>query len=94
MNAVIGVDGSKYSEWAQGWLGRIPFRVAPQVMAIHTIDLNSARIRYLVRQIPRVGAAAKEILRVVSLERPDLIVTGAKGRSAVARFLQEASQQN
>ncbi len=43
MKAVIGVDGSKYSEWALEWLGRIPFRAAPRVTAIHTIDFNSAR---------------------------------------------------
>jgi nucleotide-binding universal stress UspA family protein len=43
---------------------------------------------YLVRQFPRVGPAADEILKVVGREQPDLIVTGAKGRSSVARFLQ------
>ncbi|OQW63217.1 MAG: hypothetical protein BVN28_04520 [Nitrospira sp. ST-bin4] len=43
---------------------------------------------YRVRQFPRVGPAAEEILKVVGREQPDLIVTGAKGRSAVARFLQ------
>ena len=43
---------------------------------------------YRVRQFPRVGPAADEILKVVGREQPDLIVTGAKGRSAVARFLQ------
>lgn len=43
---------------------------------------------YRVRQFPRVGPAADEILKVVSREQPDMIVAGAKGRSAVARFLQ------
>jgi nucleotide-binding universal stress UspA family protein len=43
---------------------------------------------YRVRQFPRVGPAADEIMKVVGREQPDLIVTGAKGRSAVARFLQ------
>jgi nucleotide-binding universal stress UspA family protein len=43
---------------------------------------------YRVRQFPRVGPAADEILKVVSREQPDMIVVGAKGRSAVARFLQ------
>lgn len=71
MKAVIGVDGSKYSEWALRWLGRIPFRTAPRVTAIHASDLNSAR-------------APKEM----NCEQPDLIVTGAKERSAVARYLQ------
>jgi nucleotide-binding universal stress UspA family protein len=47
MKAVIGVDGSKYSEWALGWLGRIPFRAAPRVTAIHAIDFNSAQVPFV-----------------------------------------------
>jgi nucleotide-binding universal stress UspA family protein len=43
---------------------------------------------YRVRQFPRVGPPGDEILKVVGREQPDLIVTGAKGRSAVTRFLQ------
>lgn len=47
MKAVIGVDGSRYSEWALGWLGRIPLRAAPRVTAIHAIDFNSARVPFV-----------------------------------------------
>ena len=43
---------------------------------------------YRVREFPRVGPAGDEIMKVVAREQPDLIVTGAKGRSAVKRFLQ------
>ena len=43
---------------------------------------------YRVRQFAMVGPAADEILKVVGREQPDLIVTGAKGRTAMARFLQ------
>jgi nucleotide-binding universal stress UspA family protein len=43
---------------------------------------------YRVRQFPCVRPAAEEIMKVVNREHPDLIVTGAKRRSAVARFLQ------
>jgi nucleotide-binding universal stress UspA family protein len=43
---------------------------------------------YRIRQFPRVGPAGDEIIKVVSREQPDLIVTGAKGRSAVTRFIQ------
>ena len=43
---------------------------------------------YRVREFPRVGPAGDEIIKVVSQEQPDLIVSGAKGRSAVTRFLQ------
>jgi len=43
---------------------------------------------YRVREFPRVGLPGDEIIKLVGREQPDLIVTGAKGRSAVARFLQ------
>ena len=46
------------------------------------------RVGYRVRQFPYVGPAAEEIMKVVTREQPDLIVTGTKGRGAVARFLQ------
>ncbi len=46
------------------------------------------KVGYRVRQFPRVGPPAEEIMTVVNQEQPDLIVMGAKGQSAVARFLQ------
>lgn len=46
------------------------------------------KVGYRLRQFPCVGQAAEEIMKVVNREQPDLIVTGAKGQSAVARFLQ------
>jgi len=49
MKAVIGVDGSKYSEWALGWLGEMPFRAAPRVTAIHAMDLQSVRAPFIVQ---------------------------------------------
>jgi nucleotide-binding universal stress UspA family protein len=47
MKAVIGVDGSKYSEWALGWLGEMPFRMAPRVTAIHAMDPQSVRVPFI-----------------------------------------------
>ncbi len=43
MKAVVGVGGSKYSEWVLGWLGKMPLRVAPRVTVIHAMDLQSVR---------------------------------------------------
>jgi nucleotide-binding universal stress UspA family protein len=57
-----------------------------KLLALEAAKLEKAG--YRVREFPRVGPAADEILKVVGREQPDLIVTGAKGRSAVARFLQ------
>ncbi|MDH4301106.1 MAG: universal stress protein [Nitrospira sp.] len=51
MKAVIGVDGSKYSEWALGWLGEMPFRMAPRVTAIHAMDLQSVRPSFIVQPV-------------------------------------------
>lgn len=47
MKAVIGVDGSKYSQWALAWLGKMPFRMAPRVTAIHAMDPHSVRAPFL-----------------------------------------------
>ena len=49
MKAIIGVDGSKYAEWALGWLGEMPFRAAPRVMAIHAMDPQSVRAPFFVQ---------------------------------------------
>lgn len=62
MKVVIGVDGSKYSEWALEWLGRIPLRSVPRVTAIHAIDFNSARAPFVMHPTvsgyePDVGEA-------------------------------------
>ena len=42
---------------------------------------------YVVEEIVRLGKPADEILKVASKKKADLIVTGAKGLGAVARFL-------
>ena len=42
---------------------------------------------YVVDEVVRVGKPADEILKVASKKKVDLIVTGAKGMGAVARFL-------
>ncbi|MBH0190106.1 MAG: universal stress protein, partial [Nitrospira sp.] len=57
-----------------------------KLLAQETAKLEKAG--YRVREFPRVGPAGDEIMKVVGREQPDLIVTGAKGRSAVTRFLQ------
>jgi nucleotide-binding universal stress UspA family protein len=49
MKVVIGVDGSKYSEWALGWLGELPFQTQPRVTAIHAMDLQSVRPPFLIQ---------------------------------------------
>lgn len=57
-----------------------------KLLAQETAKLEKAG--YRVREFPRVGPAGDEIMKVVGREQPDLIVTGAKGRTAVTRFLQ------
>lgn len=49
IKAVVGVDGSKYSEWVLGWLGKMPLRVAPRVTVIHVMDLQSVRASFIVQ---------------------------------------------
>lgn len=47
MKVVIGVDGSKYSQWALDWLGKVPFQTAPRVTAIHAVDPQSVRAPFM-----------------------------------------------
>src|SRR6478736_3383008 len=47
IKAVIGVDGSRYSEWLLGWLSNMPFHSAPRITAVHVIDINSVRPPFL-----------------------------------------------
>ncbi|MCC2643242.1 MAG: putative Universal stress protein UspA [Nitrospira sp.] len=42
---------------------------------------------YVVEEVVRLGKPADEILKVASKKKVDLIVTGAKGMGAIARFL-------
>jgi hypothetical protein len=43
VKAIVGVDGSKYSEWALNWLGKLPFKSVPHVAAVHGVDLRSVK---------------------------------------------------
>ncbi|MGZ8423162.1 MAG: universal stress protein [Nitrospira sp.] len=48
---------------------------------------NLIKAGYVVDEVVRLGKPAEEILKVASQKKVDLIVTGAKGMGAVARFL-------
>jgi nucleotide-binding universal stress UspA family protein len=82
MKAVIGVDGSKYSEWALGWLGKIPLRSVPRVTAIHVIDFNSARASFITH--PTVSGYEPDVGEAIhSLEtRAKQVETETKQRLA------------
>lgn len=108
---LFATDGSPSSDKARSFLIK-RFRIKPDaqpmvILLVHIMPFlrylavkeagekllaqEAAKLEkagYRVRQFPRVGPAADEIMKVVGREQPDLIVTGAKGRSAVARFLQ------
>lgn len=51
MQIVLGVDGSKYSEWATGWLAKMRFRTASKVMAVHAVDLHALRAPFVVQPV-------------------------------------------
>ena len=125
MKAVIGMDGSKYSEWALGWLGAMPFRITPRVTAIHAMDLNSARaplfthpaisgyepdvgeaIHFLEARAKQVETGTKQRMKEMELTgsvrveqgpiaqkllkhagETALIVVGSRGLDAVDRFI-------
>jgi nucleotide-binding universal stress UspA family protein len=43
MKIVVGVDGSKYSQWAMEWVGRLPLMSPAQIVAVHVVDINGVR---------------------------------------------------
>ncbi len=49
MRVVLGVDGSKCSDWATGWLTTMPFRTAPSVTAVHGVDVHALRAPFMVQ---------------------------------------------
>ena len=53
IKAVIGVDGSRYSEWLLGWLRNMPFHSSPRVTAVHVLDIGSIRAPFLSHPVVR-----------------------------------------
>ena len=47
MKVIAGVDGSKYARWAIEWIAQCPFASAPQVTALHIVDIVSLRAPFL-----------------------------------------------
>lgn len=66
MKIVLAVDGSKYGRWATEWLAHLPFAAAPQVTALHVVDLVSLRAPFMSQRIevgiePFIQAEAKRL---------------------------------
>ncbi len=54
MKVLLAVDGSKYGRWATEWTARLPFKTAPEVLAIDVVDVGSLRAPFVV-QPPVIG---------------------------------------
>lgn len=70
----------------------MPFLKYPEVKdagkaALRRCVTKLAKAGYRVEEVLQLGDPAEEIINVAKHQRADLIVTGAKGRGAVARFL-------
>ncbi|WHZ16380.1 MAG: Universal stress protein family [Nitrospira sp.] len=70
----------------------MPFLKYPELKAagsslIEQCANKLGKAGYVVDEVVRLGKPADEILKVASKKKVDLIVTGAKGLGAVARFL-------
>ena len=103
MKAVVGVDGSKYSEWAVGWLAKMPFRAAPRVMAVHGVDEHSLRAPFIVHpsvsgnepdqgeEIHRLQSQAKQVVEDTKRRMTDFGLAGSVRveKEPIARALQE-----
>ncbi|MBI5855051.1 MAG: universal stress protein [Nitrospirae bacterium] len=88
MRAVLGVDGSKYSEWATGWLAKMPFRAAPRVIAVHGVDVHALRAPFMVQptiignerfieeEIRRLEKRAKTVVADTKQQMVELALAG------------------
>ena len=70
----------------------LPFRQYPELKGaggklVRRYGAKLHKAGYVVDEVCRLGNPVDEILKVASQENVDLIVTGAKGLGAVARFL-------
>jgi nucleotide-binding universal stress UspA family protein len=54
MKVLLAVDGSKYGRWATEWTARLPFKTAPEVLAIDVVDVGALRAPFVV-QPPVIG---------------------------------------
>ena len=96
MKAVVGIDGSKYGEWALRWLAKLPFRTVPNVVGVHGLDLQSEPAPFLTHPSitglePDAGEAAhfleSRAQRVVEETKKRLKQLGLKG---AVRVVQDA----
>jgi len=51
MKILLAVDGSKHGRWATEWISQIPFATAPQVTALHVVDVVSLRAPFMVQPV-------------------------------------------
>lgn len=88
MKAVVGIDGSKYGEWAVEWLAELPFRTVPNVVGVHGLDLQSEPVPFVTHPSisgfePDAGEAAhlleSRAQRVVAETQQRLKRLGLKG---------------
>lgn len=51
MKIVLGVDGSKYAQWAMEWAVRLPLIRPPRFLAVHAVDLAALRAPVLTQSM-------------------------------------------
>lgn len=98
MKVLVAVDGSKYARWALEWIGQMPLTVAPEVTALHVLDLAALRAPFLLQptvignepflqeEIRRTEVRSKQVLAettdLLSSLELDGKVVGVKGSIA------------
>jgi nucleotide-binding universal stress UspA family protein len=84
MKAVLGVDGSKHSEWAVGWLAKMPFRASLRVIAVHGVDVHalsapsiSGKEPSIEEETHRLESRAKKVVEETKQLLADLALKGS-----------------
>ena len=51
MRLIVGIDGSKHSQWAMEWATRLTLTEPPAILAVHALDLVSFRAPFVVQPV-------------------------------------------
>ena len=49
MKVVVAVDGSRHGRWATQWISRMPWKLTPDISALHVLDISSVRATFVIQ---------------------------------------------
>lgn len=77
MKILVAVDGSKHSRWALQWMAKVPWRLSPQITALHVLDISAVRAPFMIQPafIGNEPFIRREIKRLVAQKKKTIADT-------------------